>query len=113
MLDCLCCALQARTIAEKFVFPPPPPGESYLTENVGVMTNPIGHPSRLGTDDLSIDSLQDLKQLMGCKPFPELWRKRMLAKKDLFKVQRDFLKEQATRMDSLPLEGGSGRGLLS
>jgi hypothetical protein len=103
--------LQARTIAEKFVFPPPPPGESYLTENVGVMTNPIGHPSRLGTDDLSIDSLQDLKQLMGCKPFPN--HEYLLAKKDLFKVQRDFLKEQATRMDSLPLEGGSGRGLLS
>ena len=111
MLDCLCCALQARTIAEKFVFPPPPPGESYLTENVGVMTNPIGHPFRLGTDDLSIDSLQDLKQLMGCKPFPN--HEYLLAKKDLFKVQRDFLKEQATRMDSLPLEGGSGRGLLS
>jgi hypothetical protein len=87
------------------------PGESYLTENVGVMTNPIGHPSRLGTDDLSIDSLQDLKQLMGCKPFPN--HEYLLAKKDLFKVQRDFLKEQATRMDSLPLEGGSGRGLLS
>jgi hypothetical protein len=103
--------LQARTIAEKFVFPPPPPGESYLTEKVGVMTNPIGHPSRLGTDDLSIDSLQDLKQLMGCKPFPN--HEYLLAKKDLFKVQRDFLKEQATRMDSLPLEGGSGRGLLS
>lgn len=111
MLDCLCCALQARTIAEKFVFPPPPPGESYLTEKVGVMTNPIGHPSRLGTDDLSIDSLQDLKQLMGCGPFPN--HEYLLAKKDLFKVQRDFLKEQATRMDSLPLEGGSGRGLLS
>lgn len=111
MLDCLCCALQARTIAEKFVFPPPPPGESYLTENVGVMTNPIGHPFRLGTDDLSIDSLQDLKQLMGCKLFPN--HEYLLAKKDLFKVQRDFLKEQATRMDSLPLEGGSGRGLLS
>ena len=103
--------MQARTIAEKFVFPPPPPGESYLTESVGVMTNPIGHPSRLGTDDLSIDSLQDLKQLMGCKPFPN--HEYLLAKKDLFKVQRDFLKEQATRMDSLPLEGGSGRGLLS
>jgi hypothetical protein len=48
---------------------------------------------------------------MGCGPFPN--HEYLLAKKDLFKVQRDFLKEQATRMDSLPLEGGSGRGLLS
>ena len=96
--------MQARTIAEKFVLQPPLPGDDYYTDPWSVMTNPVGHPSRQGVL-LITDGY--FKELMRGEPNPDV--KQLLARKDLFKDQRDFLKEQATRRDSLPLEGGGGR----
>ena len=105
------CALQARAIAEKFVLKKPPPGESYTTDPWSVTTNPVGHPTHQYVLVLHNRHFEQLIEEVLTDPLNHVARN--LARDDLFKPQRDFLKEQATRMDSLPLEGGSGRGLLS
>ena len=99
--------MQARAIAEKFVLKKPPPGESYRTVPCSDTTNPIGHPTRHlflflnpAFNELMEDELmEDLKDVA-----------RVLARNDLFKVQRDFLEEQATRRDHLGSLQGCGGG---
>ena len=91
--------MQARAIAEKFVLKKPPPGESYrsdLTDAWSVTTNPIGHPKRHVFLVLHHDFAQLLEEGVEVKDVA-----RALARKDLFKQQRVFLKEQATRRDRL------------
>ena len=91
------CALQARAIAEKFVLKKPPPGETYLKNPWSVTTNPVGHPTRqslvLNPDyhELIKEGVEGIRTDVA----------RNLARNDLFKKQRDFLKEQATRRDRL------------
>ena len=99
------CALQARAIAEKFVLKKPPPGESWRADPWSVTTNPVGHP----THQYALVYNQDFKQLME-KELEVKDVARVLARNDLFKDQRDFLKEQATRRDRLASLQGCGGG---
>ena len=100
--------MQARAIAEKFVLKKQPPGGSYRTDAWSVTTNPVGHPSRQGL--LVHDP--DYKELIreGGEGIRRMDVVRALARNDLFKKQRDFLKEQATRRDRLASLQGCGGG---
>ena len=99
------CALQARAIAEKFVLKKSPPGLSWRNDPWSVTTNPVGHP----THQYALVYNEDFKQLME-EGLEVKDVARVLARNDLFKDQRDFLKEQATRRDRLASLQGCGGG---
>ena len=85
----------------------PPLGDTYFSMRWSVLTNPVGHPTRQGL----LFQIPYFKELMEVRISPKSSDvARVLARDDLFKKQRDFLKEQATRRDRLASLQGCGGG---